>query len=195
VIVGAALAALIATFGSVSGAHFNPAVTAADVVFGGMTARVGAAYAAAQVAGAVVGVAGANALFGLPALTIATTSRTGFGLAASEAVATFGLLVVIFGVVRSGNARAVPATVGAWIAAAIYCTSSASFANPAVTLARTLTDTYTGIAPGALPGFVLAQALGTAGAVAVIVWLFSPDPVHARQVVVPHEPADGGGQP
>lgn len=189
VVVGVALAALIATFGSVSGAHFNPAVTAVDVAFGAMTVRQGLAYGVAQTAGAVTGVAAANLLFSRAALEIAATPRIGPALAASEAVATFGLLVVIFGVVRSGNVRAVPAAVGGWITGAIYFTSSASFANPAVTVARMFTDTYTGIAPPAVPGFLVAQVVGAAIATAVIAWLFSPTEEIARDVVVPSTPA------
>lgn len=188
-IVGVALAALIATFGSISGAHFNPAVTLVDALFGGLRAPLAAAYVGVQLIGAVLGVVVANLIFDLPAVTVATTDRTGFALAASEVIATFGLLVVIFGVVRSGHVRAVPAAVGAWIAAAIYATSSASFANPAVTIARLLTDTYTGIAPVAVPGFLVAQLAGALLAAALIGWLFRPDPELARHVVVPQDGA------
>lgn len=185
VVVGAALAALIVTFGSVSGAHFNPAVTVVDALFGGVSPRLALGYVAAQFAGAVLGVVSANLLFDLPAVSLATTDRGGLALAASEAVATAGLLVVIFGVVRSGNVRAVPAAVGAWIGAAIYFTSSTSFANPAVTVARQLSDTYTGITPGAVPGFLAAQLVGAGIAAVLIAWLFRPDLDAARQVVVP----------
>jgi glycerol uptake facilitator-like aquaporin len=108
-------------------------------------------------------------------------------LAASEAVATFGLLVVIFGAVRSGHVRAVPAAVGAYITGAIYFTSSAAFANPAVTVARMVTDTWTGIAPAAVPGFLLAQLVGAAVAAVLIGWLFRPDVRTAEDVVVPRE--------
>lgn len=190
VVVGAALATLIVTFGPVSGAHFNPAVTLVDAVFGGLRARMAVAYVVAQLVGAVIGVVGANLLFDLPAVTIATTDRTGLPLAVSEGIATVGLLVVIFGIVRSGNVRAVPAAVGAWIGAAIYFTSSTSFANPAVTVARLLTDTYTGIAPAAVPGFLAAQLAGALLAVVLIAWLFRPDPDVARDVVVPHDAAE-----
>lgn len=186
IIVGAALAALILTFGSVSGAHFNPAVTVVDAVFGGLQWRLAAGYVVTQIAGAIVGVVVTNLLFGLTVIDIAGTDRTGLAPAASEAVATFGLLVVIFGVVRSGRTTAVPAAVGAWIAAAIYFTPSASFANPAVTLARVLSDTYTGIAPSGVPGFLAAQVLGAAVAAMVIGWLFRAGPDTARDVVVPH---------
>lgn len=187
VVVGAALAALILTFGWVSGGHFNPAVTLLDAFFGGIGPGMAVGYVAAQVTGAVVGTVGANLLFGLPAVAIATTGRGGMALAASEAVATMGLLVVIFGVVRSGNTRAVPAVVGTWIAGAIYFTSSAAFANPAVTLARVLTDTYTGIAPADVPAFLAGQAVAVLLAAPLIGWLFRPDPTVAGNVVVPHE--------
>lgn len=186
-VVGAALFALILTFGAISGAHFNPAVTAVDVWCRGMTARTGLAYAAAQVCGAVAGTIGANAMFGYPAVALSTTDRTGISGAASEIVATFGLLLVIFGVVRSGRTGAVPGAVGAWIAAAIYCTSSAAFANPAVTLARALTDTYTGIGITAVPGFVLAQTVAVVVAVPTIRWLFAPAGQVASEVVMPSE--------
>lgn len=188
-VVGAALAALIVTFGPVSGAHFNPAVTLVDAAFGGMAWRTAAAYLAAQTAGAIAGAALTNVLFDLPLVSFATTSRGGAAALFSEVVATFGLLVVIFGVVRSGRVAAVPAAVGAWIAAAIYFTPSASFANPAVTVARMLSDTYTGISPSDVPGFVVAQLLGAGAGAAVIAWLFKVKPADARDVVVPH-PAD-----
>jgi arsenate reductase len=192
VIVGTALAALILTFGPVSGAHFNPAVTIADTVFGGLDRALAARYVVAQVVGAIGGTVLANVLFDQPVVALATTDRTGVALAGSEVVATFGLLMVIFGIVRSDNLRAVPAAVGAYIAAAIYFTSSASFANPAVTLARMFTDTYTGIAPASVGPFLTAQLVGTGLAVLVIRWLFHPDVFDAANVVVPHaEPAVG----
>lgn len=190
VVVGAALGALIVTFGPVSGAHLNPSVTVVDALFGGLRPWMAVGYVLAQVLGGVIGVVGANLLFEAPAVALATTDRTGLALAASEGLATFGLLVVIFGVARSGNAHAVPAAVGAWIGAAIYFTSSTSFANPAVTLARVLTDTYTGIAPAAVPGFLAAQVVGTGLATALIGWLFRPDRLVARDVVVPRAVGD-----
>ena len=185
-VVGAALAALIVTLGPVSGAHFNPAVTLVDTLLGGTSARMAVAYVVAQIVGAVGGVVGANMLFGLPAVVVATTDRTGAAFAASEGIATVGLLLVIFGLLRSGSARAVPAAVGGWIAAAIYFTSSTSFANPAVTVARVLTDTYTGIAPPAVPGFLLAQLVGALLAAGLVGWLFRP--------TVPVERTRGGDE-
>lgn len=173
--VGAALGALIVTFGDVSGAHFNPAVTLGRAVLGAIPPRRACAYVVVQVAGAVVGTVTANLLFSLPAVTLATTGRGGFALAASEGVATFGLLVVISGTARSGRVGAVAAAVGTYIAAAIYFTPSASFANPAVTLARALSDTYTGIHPAAVPGFLGAQFAGALAAAAFAAWMFPDD--------------------
>lgn len=190
-VVGAVLTALILTFGPVSGAHFNPAVTLVDAAFGGLPRRLAGGYVLAQVAGAATGVLVTNVLFGEPTIAIATTARSGAPLAASEAVATFGLLVVIFGVVRSGaGTAAIAGAVGTWIAAAIFATSSASFANPAVAIARTLSDTWTGIDPVDVPAFVAAQLAGAVAAWAAIRWLFDPDDTTAADVVVPHVTSD-----
>lgn len=172
-VVGGALAALIATLGWVSGAHLNPAVTLAEVVAGRLRRGLAPAYAAVQVSGGVAGTVLANMLFSLPAVGIATTERTGGALVASELVATFGLVLVIAGTVASGRTGAVAPAVGAWIAAAIYCTSSTSFANPAVTLGRVLSDTYTGIGPAAVPGFLAAQVAGAVAAALLGRWLFA----------------------
>ena len=187
VAVGVGLAALILVLGPVSGAHFNPVVTIVDAAFGGMAWSRAGGYVVAQVSGAVVGVVVTNLIFSLRWVETATTVRTGGALVGSEAVATFGLLLVIFGMVQRGRTAAVPGAVGAWIAAAIYATPSAAFANPAVTVARTMSDTYTGIAPGGVPGFVLGQVLGAAAAWLVVWWLFAPDPAQAADVVVPHD--------
>ncbi|MBW3620278.1 MAG: aquaporin [Actinobacteria bacterium] len=187
VVVGAALTALIVTFGPVSGAHFNPVVTLVDAWFGGLEARLAARYVVVQLLGAVAGVVLANAMFGEPLVALSGTARSGAAVVLGEVVATFGLVLVIFGTVRSGNLRAVPATVGAYIAAAIFFTSSASFANPAVTVARSLTDTYTGIAPGGIAGFIAGQAVGAVAAALVVAWLFAPQPADAANVVVPHD--------
>ncbi len=188
VVVGAALVALILTFGSVSGAHFNPVVTLVDAWFGGMPWWRVPSYLVAQITGAVLGVALTNVTFGGAVLEVSANPRDGLGLALAEGVATLGLLLVIFGVVRSGGGRAVAGAVGAYIAAAIYFTASASFANPAVTLARALSDTYTGIAPASIPGFLAGQAIGLVLAVGLIAFLFAPDPDEAAEVVVPVEP-------
>jgi arsenate reductase len=184
-VIGLALAALIVTLGPISGAHFNPVVTAVDALFGGMSAGLAAAYVAAQILGAVVGTVVTNLMFALPAVSLATNDRLGLHLAGSEVIATFGLLLVIFGVVRSGNTRAVPAAVGAYIAAAVFFTSSSAFANPAVTLARTLSDTYVAITPRSVPAYLVAQLAGAALAAGVIAWLFRPGPEVAADVVVP----------
>jgi arsenate reductase len=190
VVVGAALGALIVTFGSVSGAHFNPAVTLVDALFRGLSPRLAAGYVTAQLVGGVAGVVLANVMFGLPAVAVATTERTGAALLLSEAVATAGLLVVIFGVARSRHPGAAPAAVGAWIAAAIYATSSTSFANPAVTVGRVLTDSYTGIAPPGVLPFLAAEVVGALAAAALVGWLFRPDPAMAAGVVVAADPPD-----
>jgi glycerol uptake facilitator-like aquaporin len=186
VVVGLALSALIVTFGPVSGAHFNPVVTIADAIFGGISKGLAAAYVGAQIVGGILGTVVTHLAFGGRLAAVGATDRLGLGTVGGEVVATFGLVVVIFGVVRSGNVRAVPAAVGAYIAAAIMFTSSDAFANPAVTLARVLTDTWTAISPRSVPGFLLAQLLGAGLAVGLVAWLFRPDPQAAADVVVPH---------
>lgn len=190
VVVGAALAALIFTFGPVSGAHLNPAVTIADALFGGMGRRLAGAYVVAQMAGSLLGVLLANWMFGSPALAVATQERAGVELIGSEALATFGLVVVIFGTVRGRSPAAVPVAVGAYIAAAIFFTSSAAFANPAVTIGRMFTDTWTGIAPAGVPGFLVGQAAGAVAAIALIGYLFRPSADEAHEIVVPHLEAE-----
>ncbi|MEO7556636.1 MAG: MIP/aquaporin family protein [Acidimicrobiales bacterium] len=185
---GAGLVALILAFGSVSGAHFNPVVTLADRVLGGLTTREAAAYVAAQVAGGCFGTVIANLMFDLPAVTLSTHTRSSSGLWLGEVVATFGLVMVILGVVRSGRASTAPFAVGGYIAAAYWFTSSTSFANPAVTVARTLTDTFAGIKPLSAPAFIVAQLLGGALAVALATFLH-PD-LAADDLVVPHEQPD-----
>lgn len=190
VVVGAALAALIFTFGPLSGGHFNPVVTLVDAIFGGIPWRQAAGYVAVQIIGAVIGVAIANGMFGEPVLAVAATPRVGVELAVSEAVATFGLVVVVFGTVRLSNPSVVPVAVGAYIAAVIYSTSSGAFANPAVTLGRMLTDTWTGMAPSGLRGFLAAQAVGALVAAALVAYLFHPSATEARRVALPHETAE-----
>jgi arsenate reductase len=154
------LMALILAFGPVSGAHFNPVVTLADRLLGGMDTGRAAAYVAAQVTGGCAGAVVANLMFDLPAVDWSATSRSGSHLWLGEVVATFGLLTVILGVVRSGRPGAAPFAVGAYIGAAYWFTSSTSFANPAVTVARTLTDTFAGIRPASVPPFLFAQLAG-----------------------------------
>jgi len=164
---GAGLVALILAFGSVSGAHFNPVVTLADRALGGLRTGDAVAYVVAQVVGGVLGAIVANLMFELDAVALSGTDRSSAGLWLGEVVATFGLLTVILGVVRSGRSAMAPFAVGGYIAAAYWFTSSTSFANPAVTIARSLTDTFAGIAPGSVPAFVVAQLLGGLAAVAL----------------------------
>lgn len=185
VVVGATLAALILAFGPVSGAYFNPAVTVAEAWFGGMRWGRAARYMAAQVVGAFAGTMFANLTFGFPAATVATTVRPGMAMTAAEAAATAGLLVVIFGLVRRGSGHLTAAGVGTYLAAAIVFISSDAFANPAVTLARTLTHTWTGIHPASAPAFLAGQAIGALAAIAGVGWLYAPLAREAAQVVVP----------
>jgi glycerol uptake facilitator-like aquaporin len=189
---GAALVALILAFGSLSGAHFNPVVTLADRLLGGMSSGGAGAYIAAQVTGGCVGAIAANLMFELPAIEWSPNERATGGLWLGEAVATFGLVLVILGVVRSTSARArasrAAVAVGGYIAAAYWFTSSTSFANPAVTIARTLTDSFAGIEPASVPAFVAAQLGGGIAAVGLARFLWPGLP--APDLVVPHEPAD-----
>jgi len=181
---GAALLALILTFGPISGAHFNPAITLADAALGGIRWRETPLYFAAQVAGAFLGVAVAHLMFGEPLFSASRHARAGGGQFLGEVVATFGLLAVIWGVSRR-RAQSVPAAVAAYITAAYWFTSSTSFANPAVTLARAATDTFAGIRPADAPAFILAQLLGAAAATALFRWLAPALPV--AESVVPRE--------
>jgi glycerol uptake facilitator-like aquaporin len=168
---GGGLVALILTFGPVSGAHFNPAVTLADASQGGFPWRDVPVYVGAQIAGAFAGVAAAHVMFREPALFFASQhARSGLSQLASEFVATFGLLSVIWGCVRS-RPSVVPFAVGAYITAAYWFTASTSFANPAVTLARAASDTFAGIRPADAPGFIVAQLLGAAASTALFRWL------------------------
>jgi len=171
---GAALVALILTFGPVSGAHLNPAVTLADAAVGGRPWREVPAYVLAQIAGAFAGVAAADVMFELPVFSASRHARTGPAQWFSEFVATFGLLAVIWGCSRR-RASAVPYAVGAYITAAYWFTASTSFANPAVTLARAATDTFAGIRPDDVLGFVVAQLAGAALATVAFRWLVPPE--------------------
>jgi glycerol uptake facilitator-like aquaporin len=184
---GAGLIALILAFGPVSGGHFNPVVTLADRVFGGVTNRQVAAYLPAQFAGGVVGAVAANLMFDLAAVSISGTARSGGGHWLSEALATFGLVVLIFGLARSGRAAMAPFAVGAYITAAYWWSSSTSFANPMIAVARTLSDTFAGIAPSSVPMFVLMQLVGGAAAVGVVAALHPAVGPAADAVVVPRE--------
>lgn len=179
---GAGLVALILTFGPISGAHFNPAVTIADASQGGLRWRDVPPYVVVQVIGAFAGVALAHGMFGEAVFTASTHVRAGASQLLSEVVATFGLLAVIWGCSRRRGA-AVPFAVGAYITAAYWFTASTSFANPAVTLARAATNTFAGIRPVDVPGFVVAQLLGAALATATFRWLVPALPEVASRVI------------
>lgn len=168
---GAGLVVLVTIFGPVSGAHFNPAVTLVCVVRGEMRANDGAAYALIQIGGAIAGVLLAHAMFGEAAFQVSAKLRDGPGQALSEGIATFGLVLAILGAVRY-RSDLVPATVGLYITSAYWFTASTSFANPAVTLARALSDTFAGIAPASVPAFLVAQFSGAAVAAVLGGWLF-----------------------
>jgi arsenate reductase len=181
------LVALILAFGPVSGAHFNPVVTLADRVFSGLSTQDAGAYIVAQVAGGALGAVTANVMFSVPAVELSTHHRDGGGAWVAEVVATLGLLLVIFGVARSGRSAAAPFAVGAYIGSAYFFTSSTSFANPAVTIARSLSDTFAGIAPSSVPAFVAMQLIGGGMAVVTVRFLYPDIADVAEQVVVSHE--------
>jgi glycerol uptake facilitator-like aquaporin len=195
-----ALGALILTFGPVSGAHFNPVVSAADWWVGrrhrtGLTAAGLGGYAIAQTLGAVGGSVLANTMFDLAPVSWSHTTRTGAHLWLGEVVATTGLLLLIFALVRSGRAAVAPAAVGAYIGAAYWFTSSTSFANPAVTIGRAFTDTFAGIAPASVPAYVAAQLAGLLLGTGLLLALYPHAAAVADEVVVPHDaahPATGG---
>jgi len=177
----AALIAIIFAFGAVSGAHLNPVVSVADRLLGGHRSWGDTgAYVVAQVAGGIAGVMVANLMFALPAVELSTKARSSGHLWLSEVVATFGLLLVIFGMVRAGREHAIPFAVGAYIGGAYFFTSSTSFANPAVTIARTLTNTFAGIDPSSAPMFIVFQFVGAALAIAAVRVLY---PVLHKQEV------------
>jgi len=182
---GAALVALILTFGPISGAHLNPAVTLADASQRGIPWREVPGYVAAQVLGAYAGVAAAHLMFGLPIFSASLHRRSGVAQIFSEFIATFGLLSVIWGCSRL-RSSVVPFAVGAYITAAYWFTASTSFANPAVALARAATDTFTGIRPADVPGFVAAELAGAAAATVLFRWLVPAMPGVAPDVLVPH---------
>ena len=167
---GAALFALITTFGPISGAHFNPAVTVADAASGGLAWREVPGYVVAQILGAFGGVAVAHVMFEKPMFFASRHARAGGAQLFSEFVATFGLLAVIWGCSRR-KPESVPLAVASYIVAAYWFTASTSFANPAVTLARSVTDTFAGIRPSDMPGYIVAQLLGAAAATITFRWL------------------------
>ena len=173
--------------------HFNPVVSLVDAAFGGLERRNVAAYIPAQVAGCITGAIAANAMFALSAISISDNHRASPAHVFAEVVATLGLLLVIFALARTGRIATAPAAVGAYIGAAYWFTSSTSFANPAITVGRMFSDTFAGIAPAAVPAFVVAQLAGGAAAYGLIRALY-PDvtPAAAAEVVVPHRDAVGG---
>ncbi len=186
----AGLATVILMFGPVSGAHFNPAVSLVDWAFGGLRARDAIAYVPTQIAGCVLGAVAANGMFARAAISISTKHRASGAHLLAEAIATAGLLLVIFSLARSRRASAAPAAVGAYIGAAYFFTSSTSFANPAISVGRMFSDTFAGIAPASAPAFVLAQLVGAIAAFAAIRALY-PDltPAQAQELVVPRNSA------
>jgi glycerol uptake facilitator-like aquaporin len=189
------LGILIAVLGPVSGAHFNPAVTLVARWSGRQAAsrqplREPVAYIVAQVLGAGAGAVLANAMFGLPLMRLSTHVRSGPSLWLAEVIATAGLILVIFGLARTGRESLAPAAVAAYIGAAYWFTSSTSFANPAVTLGRALSDTFAGIAPASVPAFVAAQLAGAAVGAVLVVVLFGRRLPRAGDVVVPHATAN-----
>ncbi len=188
---GAALVALILTFGPVSGAHFNPAVTLCDAAEGGVSWRYVPAYISAQVFGAFLGVAVAHAMFGLPVFFASGRVRAGGAQLLGEFIATFGLLSVIWGCARL-RSSATAFAVAAYITSAYWFTSSTSFANPAVTLARAASDTFAGIRFRDAPAFIVAQLAGAALATLLFHWLVPDLKEDAERVVVPHGKLDKG---
>lgn len=162
------LIALILTFSAVSGAHFNPVVTLTERALGGIDTPTALSYIVAQVSGAIVGTVVANLMFDLAAVDWSTKDRSPGHLVFAEVIATLGLLLVIFGIVRSGKESSVAVAVGAYIGGAYYFTASTSFANPAVTIARTFSDTFAGIEPGSAPAFIGAQLVGMVAAIGLI---------------------------
>ena len=183
----AGLFTIILMFGPVSGAHFNPVVSLVDASFGGLRWGEAFAYIPAQVGGCFAGAVTANAMFSLSAVSISTHHRASEGHLFAEVIATLGLLLVILSLARTRRGAIAPAAVGAYIGAAYFFTSSTSFANPAITFGRMFSDTFAGIAPASVPGFVIAQLVGGAVAIAVIRGLY-PDitPDEAAEVMLPH---------
>jgi glycerol uptake facilitator-like aquaporin len=177
---GLVLVAIILAIGSVSGGQLNPAVTLVAWMTGGLPRSEAGVYALGQLGGAVMGAIVANVIFGLAAFDVSDHTRSGWELWTSEVVATFGLVLVIFGLVRSGRSPAVPFAVGAYIAAAILFTSSTAFANPAATVARSLTNTFAGIAPASVPMFVFAEFAGAVLGLAALRLLFPVGPPISR---------------
>jgi glycerol uptake facilitator-like aquaporin len=206
----AGLYTIILMFGPVSGGHFNPVVSLADASFGGIRRRDALAYVPAQVAGCILGAVVANGMFSLAAINISTHHRASPAHLLSEAIATAGLLLVIFSLARTKRSSVTPPAVGAYIGAAYFFTSSASFANPAISVGRMFSDTFAGIAPSSAPGYIAAQLIGGVCAILLVRVLY-PDvtPAEAADVLLPHSgrrsdsdgapstttPVDGHAQP
>jgi glycerol uptake facilitator-like aquaporin len=181
----AALVAIIIAVGPVSGAHLNPVITLVDLALGGVRAPLALGYVAAQLVGGGIGAGIGNLMYGLSPVTPSTHPRAGADLWLAEVVATVGLVLVVFGAVRSGRASVAPFAVGAYIGGAYFFTSSTSFANPAVTLARTLTDTFSGIMPSSAPAFIGAQLVGGAIGLALVRVLYPRIGLVADDAIVP----------
>jgi arsenate reductase len=192
----AGLYAIILMFGPVSGGHFNPVVSFVDASFGGIAWRDALAYLPAQVGGCVLGAIVANGMFAKAAISISTHHRASPAHLLAEAIATSGLILVIFALARTNRTSAAPAAVGAYIGAAYFFTSSSSFANPAISIGRMLSNTFAGIAPVSVPGFVIAQGIGGLLAVLAIRVLY-PDitAADAAAVVLPNDPSAHAGSP
>jgi len=191
---GAGLFAIILMFGAVSGGHFNPVVSFVDASFGGMRWREAIAYAPAQIAGCITGAIVANAMFAKALVSISTDHRASPAHLFSEVIATLGLMLVIFSLTRTRRGAVTPAAVGAYIAAAYFFTSSASFANPAISIGRMFSNTFAGIAPSSVPGYIVAQVVGGIAAIGLVGVLY-PDvtPEEAAEVMLPH--SDGRPEP
>jgi glycerol uptake facilitator-like aquaporin len=190
----AGLFTIILMFGPVSGGHFNPVVSLADASFGGIGWRDALVYIPAQVAGCVLGAIVANGMFSLVAISISTHHRASPAHLFSEAIATAGLLLVIFSLARTKRASTIPAAVGAYIGAAYFFTSSASFANPAISIGRMFSNTFAGIAPASVPGYIVAQFVGGACAIFVVRVLYTDvTPGEAAEILMPHK--DGHPDP
>lgn len=182
---GGVLVAVILAFGPISGAHFNPAITLADAAKGGLPWRDVPAYLTAQISGAIAGAIAANLMFGEPAVFFSQRARHGFPVLLSEFIATFGLLVVIWGCARY-RSYITAFAVAAYIVGAYWFTASTSFANPAVAIARSLSDTFAGIAPRDVPGYIVVELLGALAATVLISWLVQ-NRLASEDVILPHE--------
>ena len=191
----AGLFTIILMFGPVSGGHFNPVVSLVDASFGGLRWRDALAYTPAQIAGCITGAITANAMFAQTAITISTKHRASPSHLLAEVIATLGLLLVIFALARTKRSSAAPAAVGAYIGGAYFFTSSTSFANPAIVVGRIFSDTFAGIAPASVAGFVAAELVGGIAAIVVLRTLYpNVTAAEAAQVVLPHDSTTSAGR-